>query len=653
MFLEQYWGGPRTYSDRRGHPRLRMRHAGFRIGERERDAWLHHMRVAVDELDLPQPGTPVVGLPGQRGVQHGQHLRREEPARAGPHDRREPAPLVAATRSSTRSTSAASPTRNGDGIGDIAGIRSPAAVPARPRRRRRLDHARSTRHRWRTAGTTSPTTATSSRCSARWPTPTRSSPRRTRSASGCIIDIVPNHTSDQHPWFQAALAAGRGSPERARYIFRDGRGAAAASAAERLAVGLRRAGLDPASTGRRSGTSTCSPPSSPTSTGATRRCTRSSRTILRFWLDRGVDGFRIDVAHGLAKDPALPDLGEPTTLLRSRAGLTTRTGTATSVHDDLPRLARGSPTRTTGDADVRRRGVGASPDRLARVRAPGRAAHRLQLRLPQGALGRRRAAHGHRRHRSRPAPSAHRPPGCCPTTTSTATSPGTAAGHAVAATTSSTGRSAGRPRARAPARPRRRPADAGPARAARTSTRARSSACRRSWTCRTTCWQDPIWERSGRHRPRAATAAGCRIPWTGDGPSFGFGDERGRGCRSRPTGRKLCVEAQDGVDGSTLELYRPALRLRHELLHGEDLEWVDVPGQALLLPQGGRRQRGRVHGQRRLRAGAAAGVRQGPGRQRAARRRRAPGRDGRVAPPVLTATGPFGPVCTYSVRVVP
>ncbi len=53
MFLEQYWGGPRTYSERRGHPRLRMRHAPFRVGERERDAWLHHMGVALDELALP------------------------------------------------------------------------------------------------------------------------------------------------------------------------------------------------------------------------------------------------------------------------------------------------------------------------------------------------------------------------------------------------------------------------------------------------------------------------------------------------------------------------------------------------------------------------------------------------------------------------
>ncbi|RZU30770.1 globin [Blastococcus saxobsidens] len=52
-FLEQYWGGPATYSEQRGHPRLRMRHAPFAIGPVERDAWLTHMRDAVDSLDLP------------------------------------------------------------------------------------------------------------------------------------------------------------------------------------------------------------------------------------------------------------------------------------------------------------------------------------------------------------------------------------------------------------------------------------------------------------------------------------------------------------------------------------------------------------------------------------------------------------------------
>jgi hemoglobin len=53
MFLVQYWGGPSTYQEQRGHPRLRLRHAPFTIGPRERDAWLHHMRQAVDRLGLP------------------------------------------------------------------------------------------------------------------------------------------------------------------------------------------------------------------------------------------------------------------------------------------------------------------------------------------------------------------------------------------------------------------------------------------------------------------------------------------------------------------------------------------------------------------------------------------------------------------------
>lgn len=52
LFLEQYWGGPKTYGEQRGHPRLRMRHMPFRVGPQARDRWLHHMRAAVDTLDL-------------------------------------------------------------------------------------------------------------------------------------------------------------------------------------------------------------------------------------------------------------------------------------------------------------------------------------------------------------------------------------------------------------------------------------------------------------------------------------------------------------------------------------------------------------------------------------------------------------------------
>ncbi|MBY8867362.1 globin [Streptomyces sp. RCPT1-4] len=54
LFLIQYWGGPTTYSQERGHPRLRMRHVPFKVDRAAHDAWLRHMRTAVDELALPE-----------------------------------------------------------------------------------------------------------------------------------------------------------------------------------------------------------------------------------------------------------------------------------------------------------------------------------------------------------------------------------------------------------------------------------------------------------------------------------------------------------------------------------------------------------------------------------------------------------------------
>lgn len=61
LFLEQYWGGPHTYQEMRGHPRLRMRHAEFRITSAARDAWLFHMMNAVEQLKLdPDDKTELV-----------------------------------------------------------------------------------------------------------------------------------------------------------------------------------------------------------------------------------------------------------------------------------------------------------------------------------------------------------------------------------------------------------------------------------------------------------------------------------------------------------------------------------------------------------------------------------------------------------------
>lgn len=125
-----------------------------------------------------------------------------------------------------------------------------------------------------------------------------------------IVDLVPNHCSDQHPWFRAALAAGEGSEERARFLFRDGQG--------------EHGELPPNNWesvfGGPAWTRTTNPDGTPgqwylhlfdtsqpdfdwTNPWVRERFLE----ILRFWLDRGVDGFRVDVAHGLVKMPGLPD----------------------------------------------------------------------------------------------------------------------------------------------------------------------------------------------------------------------------------------------------------------------------------------------------------------------------------------------------------
>jgi alpha-glucosidase len=126
-----------------------------------------------------------------------------------------------------------------------------------------------------------------------------------------IPDIVPNHTSDRHAWFRAALAAGPGSPERARYLFRPGRGP---DGAEPPNNWLSRFG-GPA--WRRVVEADGRPgewylhlyaPEQPDLNWAHPQVRAEFESILRFWFDRGIDGFRIDVAHGMVKDPDLPDV---------------------------------------------------------------------------------------------------------------------------------------------------------------------------------------------------------------------------------------------------------------------------------------------------------------------------------------------------------
>jgi len=121
-----------------------------------------------------------------------------------------------------------------------------------------------------------------------------------------IIDIVPNHTSDRHAWFQAALAAGPGSPERGRYIFREGRGPDGALPPNNWVSNFG----GPAWTRVPDGQWYLHifAPEQPDLDWTNPEVVAEFQDILRFWMKAGVDGFRIDVAHGLVKDPDLADL---------------------------------------------------------------------------------------------------------------------------------------------------------------------------------------------------------------------------------------------------------------------------------------------------------------------------------------------------------
>lgn len=120
-----------------------------------------------------------------------------------------------------------------------------------------------------------------------------------------VIDVVPNHSSDQRDWFQQALAAGPGSPERDRYIFRDGTGADGSEPPNNWHSVFG----GPAWTRVDDGQWYLHlfAPQQPDLNWDNPEVVDDFARTLRFWADRGVDGFRIDVAHGMAKPPGLPD----------------------------------------------------------------------------------------------------------------------------------------------------------------------------------------------------------------------------------------------------------------------------------------------------------------------------------------------------------
>nr|WP_281496801.1 glycoside hydrolase family 13 protein [Ornithinimicrobium sp. F0845] len=135
-----------------------------------------------------------------------------------------------------------------------------------------------------------------------------------------IVDLVPNHTSSEHEWFQAALAAAPGSPERRRYMFAEGSGSDGSEPPNNWQsvfggtawTRVQEAGGTPGQWYLH-----LFDPGQPDLNWENPEVREMFLDVLRFWLDRGVDGFRVDVAHGLVKAEGLPDWHERTGMLGS------------------------------------------------------------------------------------------------------------------------------------------------------------------------------------------------------------------------------------------------------------------------------------------------------------------------------------------------
>ncbi len=381
------------------------------------------------------------------------------------------------------------------------------------------------------------------------------------------IDLVPNHTSDQHVWFQEALRSAPGSPARERYIFRDGLGengdqppnnwpsVFGGPAWTRLPDGQWYLHLFA--------------PEQPDLNWDNPEVRADLEETLRFWLDRGVDGFRIDVAHGMAKPAGLPDVENLEIFDPSNPGGDEPqprfdNDGVHEVHRMVRRVLDDYPgTMAVGEIWV--------PD-AERLRLYVRAdelhlAFNFELVKARWRVDELRAAIDHSNAVIAGTPS----PPCWVLSNHDVVRHVTRFGDGLVGTR----------RARAAAMmlfalpgvayvyngeelgmPNFEPPDE--------------------------ALQDPVWERSG-HTVRGRDAGRIPMPWTPGEPPYGFSPDGSRTWLPMPAGwSPLAVAAQEPDPDSMLALYRTALAIRrkHPGFTG-DLTWADAPDGCLSFRRGG------------------------------------------------------------------
>ncbi|MGI8696125.1 MAG: glycoside hydrolase family 13 protein [Mycobacteriales bacterium] len=381
-----------------------------------------------------------------------------------------------------------------------------------------------------------------------------------------LVDLVPNHTSDQHGWFQVALAAPAGSPERARYHFRAGRGRDGAEPPNNWLSVFGGPAWKRAPDGE--WYLHLFAPEQPDLNWDNPEVVADLERTMTFWLDRGVDGFRIDVAHGMAKHAGLPDMDIPPGTVIMREVDSDPRFDQDVVHD-VHRMVRRTLDRYPGRMAIGEVWV-SDDERLSRYVRPDELHQAFNFYLLQadwdadsfGAAIRRSYA-------------AVTGVGAAPTWV--------LSNHDVSReVTRYGGGELGLQRARAAALlilalpgsvyiynggelglpDVDLPDDA---------------------------LQDPTWERSG-HAERGRDSARVPMPWSGDRPPYGFSTEGT--CTwlpMPPNWAGLTVEAELDNAGSMLSLYRQALSLRRSLpaLAGEGLSWYGAPPGCLAFRRDG------------------------------------------------------------------